>query len=124
MPIVLEEISDIQYITNKSGEKTAIIVPLEDKDELFRKLLTEFVESRNFKNGDSLISIEKSIHTLETLIQSIEDPAFLEKVNNEIENLIEEIDDKLDSIMIAERSNEETISHENLIEELKADGLI
>ncbi len=52
------------------------------------------------------------------------DPIFLEKVNNEIGNLLDEIDDKLDLITIAERSTEETISHQNLKEELKADGLI
>ena len=78
MSIVLEEINDIQYITNKSGEKTAVIVPLKDNEELFRKLLSEFTESRNIPKINSLISLEKSINTLETLIQSIEDPIFTE----------------------------------------------
>ena len=124
MPTLSEEINDTQYITNKSGIKTAIIVPLEDEEEDFRRLLTKFVESRNFKNVTSLISLEQGINALETLVKSTEDLDLLEEIANEIENLKEAIDDRLDLIIITERAKEETISHEDVREQLKADGLI
>jgi hypothetical protein len=40
---------------------------------------------------------------------------------NEYEQLLEDLQDLT---IIAERKNEETISHQNLIDELKADGCI
>jgi len=128
MPIVLEEIDDIQFITNKSGEKTAVVIPLEDKDESFRNLLAESIESRNFKNVESPVNLEKSIQALVTLIKSNNDPVFLKELGSEIENLIEKIDerieDEFDLKMLAERAGEPTISHEEAKAQLKADGLI
>jgi hypothetical protein len=124
MSISSEEINKAQYITNKAGIQTAIIVPLENEEEDFRRLLTEFVESRNFKSVASLISLEQTINTLEILVKSTKDINLLEEIVNEIENLKEAIDDRLDSIVIAERAGEETISHEDVREQLKADGLI
>ena len=124
MPTSSEKIIDTQYITNKSGIKTAIIVPLEDKEEDFRKLLTEFVESRNVENVASLISLEKGVNALEQIVKSTKDLSLLKEIASEIENLQEAIDDKLDLITIAERAEEETISHEDVKAELKADGII
>jgi len=120
----VKEISNTQYITDKFGVKTAIIVPLEDEQEDFRKLLTKFVESRNFKDIASLISFEQGVNALETIITSTNDPDLLKEIVNGIENLMEAIDDRLDSIVIAKRAEEETISHEDVRKELRANGLI
>lgn len=128
MSVVLEEINDIQYITDKFGEKTAIIIPLEDNSENFRRLLTQYIELLSFNDVDSLIKLEKSIHNLLLLVQTSKNPVILKELEKEIESLIEKIDEKLedelDLSVIAERADEETISHENLKEELKADGFI
>jgi glycosyltransferase involved in cell wall biosynthesis len=70
MSVVLEEIKDIQYITNNSGEKTAIIIPLEGKNEEFRRLLTKFIESLSFNDVDTLIKLVKSFQTLTALVHS------------------------------------------------------
>ena len=128
MPIALEEIDDIQFITNKFGEKTAVIISLEDKDEDFRKLLNEFVEAGSFKDVNELISHEKAIQGLVTMVQKIEDPVILKVIMSEIENLIEIIDerieDEFDLKTLAERAGEPTISHEEAKAQLKAGGLI
>jgi hypothetical protein len=60
--------SVVQYITNQSGEKTAVIVPIDDFEEL--------------------------------------------------------LDDVEDLAAVAERRDEPTISHDELLAELKRDGLI
>lgn len=60
--------SEVQYVTNRDGEKTAVIVPIEDFKEL---------------------------------LEDIEDLA-----------------------AVAERRDEPTISHEELVAELKRDGII
>lgn len=128
MSVVLEEINDIQYITNKSGEKTAIIIPLEGKNEEFRRLLTKFIESRSFNDVDTLIKLEKSFHDLMGLVQSSKNPMILKEIASETASFLkmidEKIEDEFDLNAIAERSDEETVSHETLKEELKADGLI
>ena len=124
MPIVLEEVSDIQFITNKSGEKTAVIISLENKNGSFRKLLTKFVETENFENVSALIQVEKAFRVLENLVQSNKDPVFLKEIGSEIENLMEKIEDDFDLNAIAERAEEKTISQAELREELNADGLI
>jgi len=60
--------SEVQYVTNQSGEKTAVIVPIEEFEEL---------------------------------LEDIEDLA-----------------------AVAERRDEPTVSHDELLTELKRDGLI
>lgn len=128
MAVVLEEMTDIQYITDKSGEKTAIVIPLDNNGEQFRQLLTKFIESRSFNDIDSLIKLEKSFHDLMILVQSSKNPVILKELETEIENLIEKIDEKLedefDLSVIAERKNEETVTHEDLKAELKDEGFI
>ncbi len=128
MPVVLEEINDIQYITNKSGEKTAIIIPLEESSKDFRRLLTEFIRTNSFNDVESLIKLEKGFNELMALVQSNKSPVILNEIANELANLLEKIDEKIedefDLSALAERSDEETVSHEKLKEELKADGVI
>lgn len=124
MPIVLEEIKDVQYITNKDGEKTAIIIPLDENSNSFHKLLTDFIEIRDYKNVNLLVTAEHIFRNLDTLIESIDDPEILDEAGKEIESLMEMIEDKIDLILIDRRKDEATVSHTMLTEELKRDGVL
>ena len=124
MSTVLEEIKDVQFITNKDGEKTAIVIPLDENDASSRKLLNQYIEAGDYKNVSLLVGGINVIKTLENLVDSINDAKILDEVIRELKDWMETFEDRTDVLTIEERKDEPTISHKELTEELKRDGIL
>lgn len=124
MSTVLEEIKDVQFITNKDGEKTAIVIPLDESNASFRRLLAQHLEEGDYKNVGIIAAAVQILNDLTILIDLIDDPEALGEVSRDIELTLEAFEDRIDFLTIEARKNEPTISHRELTEELKRDGIL
>ncbi|MGC2238305.1 MAG: hypothetical protein WA584_19280 [Pyrinomonadaceae bacterium] len=124
MPTVLEEIKDVQFITNKDGEKTAIVIPLDESNRSFRRLLAQHLEEGDYKNVGIIVAAVQILNDLKILIESINDTETLGEVSKDIELTLDAFEDRIDFLTIEARKGEPTISHQELTEELKRDGIL
>ena len=124
MVTALEDVKETQFITNQAGERTAIIIPVSQDDSDFRKLLTQFLENRDYKTAGQIVAAEHAFREIESYLEVINDRKFLAGIKNEIENMMDLLEDKLDLLEIEARRDEPSISHAELTEELKRNGTL
>lgn len=70
------------------------------------------------------MTVLEEIEEVQSSIDRIDDPTLLDKIRDKIADLLDRLDDRLDVRFVEERRDEPTISHSQLTQELRRDGLI